>query len=49
MCLAYGWKDKLTKVSWGGKEKGHEKYLELRRMTCMSNKGGKKLEMGMWG
>lgn len=33
----------------GEKGKGNKKYLDLRRMTYMNNKGGKKSEMGMWG
>lgn len=33
----------------GEKGKGYEKYLELRSMTFVSNKGGKKLEVVIWG
>jgi len=41
--------EQANQILLGEKGKGYEKYLELRRLTYVSNKGGKKLETVMWG
>lgn len=42
------WLEQANRSLLGEKGKGIKKYLDLRRMAYMSNKGGRKLEMGMW-